>query len=223
MLMKLLRFFSFSLCLVMISCAVRQAPPVKVEPGITLEEVTERAGAGIEAVKAITDIRIEQGEKLLSFVKASVLIKSPEMVHIRMYQLGMLVRNFVIRDGELYVLNGQKDNNLMRIGRELYNAIFWWETYRNAAMHDNGANLVLKAAKREMILSRDTLRPVMQVIASEGQSIRVYYKEPAELDGFQYPGLLKIYAGEFTITVHIRKLIKNPVPGEADFRVPGLG
>ncbi len=45
------------------------------------------------------------------------------------------------------------------------------------------------------------------------------YKEPKETDGYWYNSIITINLNNFKFRVKLKKLIKNPVLGEADFRV----
>jgi hypothetical protein len=200
---------------------MKTAPPAMYEEKVlTLEEVLEKAGSGIEHLKAIADIKIEKDNEPYSFVNASVLIKKPEWTHMRIYQLGMLVRDFVIRDNELYVLSGKNDPNLKTLGRELHHAIFWWEGYQKGTMHREKGVYVVKAMDREIQVDGDTLLPVNQKIRTLNKNIQILYSEPLNNDGFWYPGLLKIQVDNFTFTVRLKKILKNPSLGEFDFQIP---
>ena len=223
MLKKQLRRFCFSICIIFFACAPKPKvapPPLYEETTLTLEEVISKAGSDIDALKAITDIRIEKNDELFSAIKASVLIKKPEWVHMRMYQLGMLVRDFVIRENTLYVLSGKNDNNLMTLGKELYNAIFWWDGYREGVMESEGELYIIRTADREIHVNGSTLLPERQEIRTLNKNIRIEYGNPVNNEDFWYPALLKIYVDDFTFIVKLKKLLKNPVLGEFDFQIP---
>ncbi len=209
--------------LALIACAPKakvMPPAVYEEKDLTLSEVIEKVSSDIELLKAITDIKIEKNNEPYTFINASVLIKKPDWIHMRIYQLGMLVRDFVIRDDELYVLSGKNDQNLKPLGNELHNAIFWWDEYVHGDMHREVNTYVIKTADREIHIDRSTLLPVKQMISTLDKKISVMYENPTNSEGFWYPGLLKIMMNEFTFTVKLKKLIKNPPLGEFDFQVP---
>ncbi len=223
MLKTLFRFLCFSLILFVTACApIRQpAPPtVYEEEELTLDELLARAGNNIDHLKAITDIKIEKNNEPYSFINASVLIKKPGWVHMRMYQLGMLVRDFVIKEDRLYVLSGKKDHKLKTLGTELYNAIFWWDAYSTGEMHTNGKHYIINADNKEIYVDRNTLLPIGQEIQTLNRNIKIEYGNPVNNEGFWYPALLKIYVDKFTFTVKLKKLLKNPELGEYDFQVP---
>ena len=220
---KLLKYFCFSLLIVLAACAPKpklSPPPIYEQRALTLEEVISKAGKDIKVLKAITDITIERNNEPYSFINASLLIKPPGWVHMRMYQLGILVRDFVIKDDSLYVLSGKNDDNLKKLGKELYNAIFWWDVYINGEMSGEGATYVIRTGDREIHLDKTTLLPLKQEIRTLNKNIHVMYHEPVNNEGFWYPALLKIYMDDFTFTVKLKKLIKNPALGEFDFQVP---
>jgi hypothetical protein len=139
---------------------------------------------------------------------------------MRMYQLGMLVRDFVIRDNELYVLSGKNDPKLMTLGKELYNAIFWWDGYRDGIMESTGELYIIRTVDREIQVNGDTLLPVRQKIRTLSKNIQIEYGDPVQNEDFWYPALLKIYVDDFTFTVKLKKLLKNPAFGAFDFRLP---
>ena len=220
---KLFRYFCFSLLFVLISCAPKPKmtpPPLYQERELSRDEVISKSGSDIEILKAITDISIEKNNEPYSFISASLLIKKPGWIHMRMYQLGILVRDFVIKDDTLYVLSGKNDEKLKKLGKELYNAIFWWNTYRSGEMSGEGETYVIRTEDREIHLDKTTLLPLKQEIRTLNKYIQVVYHEPVNNDGFWYPALLNIYMDDFTFSVRLKKLIKNPSPGEFDFQIP---
>lgn len=220
---KLFKYFCFSLLSVFIACAPKPKllpPPLYEGRELSLDEVISKAGSDIELLKAITDINIEKNNEPYSSISASVLIRKPGMVHMRMYQLGILVKDFVIKDDSLYVLSGKNDDKLKKLGKELYNAIFWWDGYSSGEMSDEGETYVIKTEDREIHLDKTTLLPRKQEIRTLNKYIEVVYHDPVNNNGFWYPALLKIYMDDFTFSVKLKKLIKNPLPGESDFQVP---
>jgi hypothetical protein len=224
MLRKPLKYFYFSLLFVLfISCAPKPKiapPPLYEEMELTLEEVIVKAGNDIEVMKAIADINIEKNNEHYSFISASVIIKRPNQIHMRMYQLGMLVRDFIIKEDILYVLSGKSDSNLKQLGKELYNAIFWWDGYTNGVMYKEGEVYFIRTEDKEIHLDRTTLLPVRQEIKTLNKNIQIVYDNPKNNDGFWYPALLKIYVDDFTFTVKLKKLLNNPSLGEFDFHIP---
>jgi len=218
-----LKYLCFSIFFITLACAPapKTAPPVLYDERVlSLEEVLEKAGNGIDHLKAIADIKIEKDNEPYSFVNASVVMKKPGWIHMRIYQLGMLVRDFVIRDNELYVLSGKNDPNLKTLGRELYHAIFWWDGYRNGIMHRENGMYVLKTVDREIQVDGATLLPVHQKIRTLNRNIQILYSDPLHSGGFWYPGLLKIHVDNFTFTVRLKKILKNPALGEYNFQIP---
>jgi len=220
---KRFRYFCFSLLFVFIACAPipkTTPPPLYEEQKLSLDEVISKAGSDIETLKAITEINIERNNEPYSFISASLLIKKPSWIHMRMYQLGILVKDFVIKDDSLYVLTGKNDDNLKKLGTELYNAIFWWDSYRGGEMSGEGDTYIIRTKDREIHLDKTTLLPLKQQIMTLNKNIQVLYYEPENNEGFWYPALLKIYMDDFIFNVKMKKLIKNPALGEFDFQVP---
>ena len=220
---KPLKYLCFSIFIIFLACAPKPviAPPPLYEGWEpTIDEVIAKAGDDIEVIKAIANIKIEKNNQQYSSISASVLFKRPGQVHMRMYQLGILVRDFVIKDETLYVLTGQNDNKLKRLGRELYNAIIWWDGYSNGIMIRKGGEYIIRAEDKEIHIDSATLLPVKQEIKTLDENIRVIYENPVGNEGFRYPALIKIYVGDFTFTVKLKRLLKNPALGEFDFQIP---
>jgi hypothetical protein len=219
---KLLKYFSFSILFIFIACAPKPKllpPPLYEDTTLTLEEIILKAGSGLDSLKAISTITVDKNDKHFSTFSASSLIKKPDWVHMRVYQLGMLVRDFVIKDNQLYMRSGKKDLNLRNLGTEMHNAIFWWEDLQDGAMTVKNDTYVIRSLHKELYLDRDTLLPVKQIISSKQGSILMNYKEPEETDGYWYNSIIDIYFNEFKFNVKLKKLIKNPSLGEADFRI----
>ncbi len=223
MLKKPLRLLCFSLFILFLACAPKPKiapPPLYEEKEFMLQELIAKAGDDIDVLKAIADIRIEKNGEPYSSISASVLIKRPGQVHMRMYQLGILVRDFVIKDDTLYVLTGKNDDKLKMLGTELYNAIVWWDGYGSGEMYKEGRAYVIRTEEREIHLDRATLLPIKQEIRTLNRDILVEYDEPVGNKGFWYPALIKIYVDDFTFNVKLKKLLKNPALGEYDFQTP---
>jgi len=220
---KLLKYFSFSILFILIACAPKPKllpPPLYEDTRLSLEEIILKAGSNLDSMKAISDITVEKNDKHFSTFSASSLIKKPDWIHMRVYQLGMLVRDFVIKDNQLHILSGKKDLNLKSLGREMHNAIFWWEDLNDGTLTTNNDKYVISSSRKELHLDRDTLLPLIQIISSEQGLIVMHYEEPKETDGYWYNSIINIALNEFKFRVKLKKLIKNPTLGEADFRVP---
>jgi len=219
---KLLKYFSFSILFIFIACAPKPKllpPPLYEDTALTLEEIILKAGSGLDSLKAISTITVDKNDKHFSTFSASSLIKKPDWVHMRVYQLGMLVRDFVIKDNQLYMRSGKKDLNLRSLGTEMHNAIFWWEDLQDGAMTVKNDTYIIRSLHKELHLDRDTLLPVKQIISSKQGLILMNYEEPEETDGYWYNSIIDIYINEFKFNVKLKKLIKNPSLGEADFKV----
>ncbi|RJQ15966.1 MAG: hypothetical protein C4560_10360 [Nitrospiraceae bacterium] len=203
-------------------CAPKVAPPPQyMEEDLSLEDVIKKAGSDIEALKGIAEIRIEKNNEPYDFISASVIIKRPEQVHMRIYKFGMLVKDFVVRDGELYVISGKGDEKLKNIAEEFLCSIFWWDNLKDASMHRAGEEYVIKTLDREIHLDVATLLPLRQEIRTLKRIIYITYSEPRNNEGFWYPSRLEITADGFRFIVTLDKLIKNPRLGAHDFKISG--
>ena len=218
------RFFFISLFIFFLGCApkiVSPPPPVYLEQDLSLEEIIAKVSTGVEVLKAITDITIEKNNKPHDFFNASVLVKKPGWLHMRIYKFGMLVKDFVIKDKELHVLSGKGNDNLKKLGTEFYNAIFWWDDMSNAVMHRKGNEYIVRSGDKEVHLDRATLLPLKQEIMSLNTKINITYDKPRKGEnGFWYSSEMEIYIKDFKFSVKLKKLLKNPSLGEFDFRTP---
>lgn len=185
-----------------------------------LQEIVETAGNGIESIKVIADIRITRNSELYDVLSASIVVKGPGMMHMRIYKLGILVRDIVVRDEQLYVLSGKNDVRLGQFAGQLYRAIFWWEGLSDASMTRDRYRYVIRAENRELQVSRETLLPLLQEIRVQDRVIALMYNSPLEYDGFWYPSDITVNAEDFLFTVRVKKLIRNPVLAAADFLIP---
>ncbi len=224
---KLLKCFCFSAVFILFACAPKPKvapPPLFEETELSLEEIIVKAGKDIDVLKAIADIRIEKNEVPFGFVNAAILVKRPGWVHMRIYKMGMLVRDFVIKDGELYVLSGKGGKNLKNLGSEFYNAVFWWDHMRDGVMRSEKDNYIIRAENKEIYIERATLLPVKQIVSSSAARVEIAYDEPREQEnGFWYQSEIQILAGEYKFKVKLKKLLRNPSLGELDFRIPVEG
>jgi hypothetical protein len=221
---KLLKYFCFSLLFLFTACAPKPKiapPPLYEEAELSLEEIVARVGNDIDVLKAITDIRIEKNHELYDFVNASVLVKKPDWVHMRIYKFGMLVKDFVIKDKELYVLSGKGGVNLKKFGNEFHNAVFWWDDIKGGLLYKKGDEYIIRTGGKKIHLDTATLLPVKQEIVGFDRTIDIRYDEPKkDKNGFWYPSRINIFVGDFEFKVRLKKLLRNPALGEFDFKIP---
>lgn len=227
MLKKLFKLFFISFILLSISCAPKPgiAPPsVYKETVLSLDEILEKASGDTEVLKAITNIEIQKNNEYYDSIRASVLIKRPDWVHVRMYKLGMLVKDFVVMGDSLYVLSGKDDPNLKELGRQFYNAIFWWDNIHEGVLHSNGSEYIIKARNKVVYIDKATLLPLRQRLVAFERNIEIIYEEPMEeKDGYWHQSEINILADDFRFTIKLKKLIRNPLLGEFDFKIPDEG
>ena len=221
---KLFKLFFISFLLVVTACAPKPLvtpPSVYEETDLSLDEILEKASGDIEVLKAITEIEIRKNNKHYDSISASVLVKMPDWVHVRMYKFGMLVKDFIVKGDRLYVLSGKSDPNLKKFGREFHNAIFWWDDIQEGVLYSNGPEYIIKARNKEVHIDKATLLPLKQRLIAFDRNIEIIYKEPKEEnDGYWHPSVININAGDFSFTVKLKKLLRNPVLGEFDFNNP---
>jgi hypothetical protein len=150
-----------------------------------------------------------------------VLVKKPGLVHMRIYKLGMLVRDLVIKDGEMHVLTGKNSKNIRKLADKFYNAVFWWEDIRDGVMHSEDGKYIARTADREIRIDRATLTPVRQDIMAFDRHLVITYSKPEQsASGFWYPSEMKINIGDFEFTVTLKKVMSNPALQDVDFRLP---
>ncbi len=218
------RFFFISLFIFFLSCApkiVSPPQPEYLEQDLSLEEIIAKISTDVEVLKAITDINIEKNNKPHDFFNASVLVKKPGWLHMRIYKFGMLVKDFVIKDGELHVLSGKGDKNLKKLGTEFYNAIFLWDDMSSAVMHRRANEYIVRSENKVIHLDRATLLPLRQEIMSLNTKINITYDKPRKGEnGFWYSSEMEIHIRDFKFSVKLKKMLKNPSLGEFDFRTP---
>lgn len=205
-----------------VACAPKpamKAPRIYPED-LSLKDVAERAGRDIDVLKAIADIRINRNNEPYDVVKASVLARRPGWIHMRMYKFGMLVRDIVIKDGAVHVLSGKDSPGLRQLAREFYNAIFWWGDLEGGVMLSEGDEYVIRTDNKTMYIEKGNLMPLKQYIHVMDTTILLTYDSPVDYDGFWYPSLINLYAGDFVFSVRLKKVIKNPELGPFDFQTP---
>lgn len=218
-----MKYFYFSLLFFVFAACVPK-PEVKAprlyKEDLSLDEIVTRASKDIDALKAITDIQIEKNNEPYDFISASILVKKPGWVHMRIYKFGMLVKDIVIKEDMVHVLTGKNSPKLKQLAREFYNGIFWWDDLAGGFMRVNGEKYIIRTGNKEIQLDRETLLPLQQNIKAMEQNIYLAYDNPMESAGYWYPSRIKIHVGDFTFSVQLKKVIRNPVLGEFDFQTP---
>ena len=224
---KLFKLFFISFLLVITACATKPAvapPSVYEETAMSLDEILMKARGGTEALKAITEIDVRKNNEHYDSISASVIVKMPDWIHIRMYKFGILVKDFVVMGDRLHVLSGKGGPDLKEFGREFHNAVFWWDDIQEGVLYSNGPEYIIRARNKEVRIDKATLLPLEQRLIAFKRNIEMTYGEPMEeKDGYWHPSVINIVAGEFSFTVRLKKLLRNPVLGEFDFKVPEEG
>jgi len=221
-------FFAFYL----FGCAPKiSPPPVYKNVDLSLEEVITIAQGDINTLKAIADINIEKDNAPYLSVSASVLLKKPSWIHIRLYRYGILTDSFLIKDDVAYSVPGRWNTKLGEFGMELYQSVFWWEGLENALMHKQGTEYVIRTKNKEIRLDKSTLLPKSQKITANSSKISILYDEPKKdaVSAFQnksgadfwYPSVIRIETGAYRFTVNVRRLFINPPLEENDFKAAG--
>jgi hypothetical protein len=202
-------------------CAPRVAlPPLHIGEDLTLDEVISIAGRDIDTLKAVVDVTIKKKNKYYSSINASVLIKRPGLVHMRIYKFGMLVDDIVIRNNEVHVVSGKERAWLKHVGREFYHAIFWWDGTIDASMRKRGPEYIIRTEGMEMRLDNRSLFPLRQIIKINDRSAQITYSKPRMEGGRWFPSLIKIDMEDLSFSIKIEKLLLNPEPGYMDFKLP---
>ncbi len=203
-------------------------PPVYKNADLSLEEVITIAQGDINTLKAIADINMEEDNTPYLSVSASILLKKPSWIHIRLYRYGMLTGSFLIKDDVVHSVSGRWNSKLGEFGMELYQSVFWWEGLENALMHKQGTEYVIRTKNKEIRLDKSTLLPKSQKITANSNKISILYDKPKKgavsaLQNkpgadFWYPSVIRIETGAYRLTVKIRRLFINPPLEENDFK-----
>lgn len=209
-------------------CAPKVAPPLLYKDvDLSLEEVITIAHGDINVLRAVVGINMEKDNRPYSYVDASLLLKKPGWLHMRLYKFGMLVGNFLIKDKVVHVSSGKGSSKFKEFGKELYYSVFWWEDLENALMYKQGNEYVIRVRNKEIRLNKSTLLPESQEITANSKKIYILYDKPQKEVGttrsradFWYPSVVKIEIGAYTFIVKIEKLFINPLLGENDFKEP---
>jgi hypothetical protein len=205
-----------------IGCAPKAITPVppQYREELILAEIVSKASDDVQVLKAIADIRIEKNSELYDQINAVVIFQRPDRAHMRMYKFGMLVSDIVMKDGELYVLTGNKDTKFAGLIEEFLYAVFWWDDVEGGVLSIEKDVYIIRTVSKEIHLDKATLLPIRQDISLSGKTVHVKYAEPQNCEGFWYPSKLEISIDDFRFSVKIDKLIKNPPLGEYDFKIP---
>ena len=197
-------------------CAPKTAPPTYRAMELTLQEIRAIAGRGIESMKAVVNIRIQKAD-MSYYIDGVVLVKRPGWLQARFYNLGMMIGNFVIREGVIYASSGKIGKGFRGFGRELYSSIFWWDGLEGARMYVLPEEYVIRTGKKEIRLDRGTLLPRSQKFRIGEREVSIQYDEPRRYDSLWYPSLIMIKMGDYNLTLRVKKLILNPTFSEGDF------
>lgn len=233
MLRRHLRYYSFNpfICysLLIIYCLLLGCAPKAVAPPpsykdieLSLKDIITIAGKDINTLKIILSIEIEKDDNPYSYVDASLLLKKPDLLNMKVYTLGMLTGNFIVKGNEIYALYGKIPSRFKDVGRKLHHIVFWWEGLENAVMSKQGTDYVIREENKEIYIDSATLLPTKQVLKLNDRNITIFYYEPRKGDNIWYPSIAKIETGAYRFHLKIEKLIVNPLLEEDDFKVFSL-
>jgi hypothetical protein len=203
-------------------------PALYKDKELSLEEVIRITKKDIDVLKAVVNITTEKNGIPHASVYASLLLKRPNWLHMRMYKFGMPVGDFLVKDNVVHTVSGKGAKNVKEYGKELYHAVFWWEDIQNAAMYKQAESYIIRAQEREIHLDSATLLPQSQMIQVNDRYVHIIYGEPKKKvvllpeslleSDMWYPSVLKIHMGPYMIHVVIEKLLINPPLSESDFQ-----
>ena len=193
---------------------------------LSLDEVITVAKRDIDVLKAIVSIKTEKNNELYSYVDASLLLKRPNWLHMRMYKFGMPVGNFLLKDDVVQTVSGKGVSQLGAFGKELYYSVFWWEDIENALMYKQAENYIIRTHNREIRLDHATLLPELQEITINDKKIYIFYDKPKKIvstvqsiTDLWYPSVLNIEMDTYRLRIRLRKLLINPPLNEGDFKL----
>jgi len=218
MLKRLLRYCFFSACSLLLTsyllgCAPRVVPPpLYKDIDLTLEEIITIAKRDISSLKAIVNMSVEKDDMPYPNVDASLFIKKPNWLHIRVYRFGILIGDFLMKDNVVHTASGKGANKFREFGRELYYSIFWWEGIEDAMLYKHAEAYVIRTENKEIRINKSTLLPESQEIIAGSKKIHILYDEPKNETHFWYPSVIKIEMGVYMVTVKVTKLFINPTP-----------
>lgn len=213
-------FFSLLLFFV-ISCAPGVLPPPLYSGmELSLEEVISEAGRGFDTLKVVVNIDIKKADEPYYHSTASVLIKRPGLLHIRMYNLGMLAGDVLVKDEKVYILSGKVNSRFETFIKELYNIIFWWDDIKDGYMYKNEEEYIIRAGNKEVYLDSATLLPIKQIVRISEQKLYITYDKPVKEGYFWYPSLMEIRMDDYNFSVRIERLLMNPQLSSRDFKMP---
>lgn len=220
--MKNLIFLLAFIAFLLLGCAPRVAPPPLYRGvDLTRDEIIARVGEGIETLKAVVNVTIAKNGVYNSSADASVIIRRPGLLHMRIYKFGMLLDDILISHGRVHVISGRERTWMREIGGELYQTIFWWDGMRHASLEKRRRIYIMKKEDSEIQVDQDSLFPIRQIIYAADQRADITYGNPMREGERWFPSFIRIELGSLRLSIKVEKLFVNPEAGERDFRLPG--
>jgi len=215
------RYYFFSICLILLSCAPREIPPPRYEGAeLTLEELISKARDGTKSIKAIVEINVTKDNLPYHHSIASIIIKEGGIAHMRLYNLGMLTGDLIVKEGEVYVLQGRISKRLKPFIKEFYDTVFWWDGLRGGYMHKDNDVYIIRTDKRILHVDSATLLPIKQQLMVNDEVFYMIYDVPRREGDFWYPSYMEIKINEYRLSVRVKRLLINPKLSDSEFREP---
>src|SRR4030066_2456869 len=96
----ILLFTFYCLLFTILGCAPKiiAPPPLYKDSELSLKEIIKLAQKDINTLKAIVSIDVEKNNVPFTYVDASLLIKKPNWLHMRLYRFGLPAGDFLMKD-----------------------------------------------------------------------------------------------------------------------------
>ncbi|MEO5356205.1 MAG: hypothetical protein H7844_02780 [Nitrospirae bacterium YQR-1] len=199
--MKQRLIIKFLLCTVisvsLLSC-VKSVPVPDYYEKITFDEFISRLRT-IRQIKGTADISMKTKDVYLSGMASMKL--SPNGYEVKVFSLGIPVGEFGEYDGRFYNTLKLKPQDGHLISLCIKEGLFWWNNNVKNVIN-SGKQLVIKQPRQDMILDKESLKPIEQFIYLSGDAtLHIVYEDVRWVGGIWYPDGIVATLGDYKFTI----------------------
>ncbi|MBI5187487.1 MAG: hypothetical protein HZA07_00190 [Nitrospirae bacterium] len=198
-----LRLFSLSIILFLLSCAIQRID-MPVYEGVDVKDVLSSKNR-ISAIETTFSIIFEKDDTEIRG-DATLNISRNGNLSLRVYSLGFLALELTSDNGVIKSNPSLDRNKSAILTFGLKDCLFWWDI-KDFEIDERDDTYILKNLSRKIWIDRKTMLPRKQIISLEdGRELKVYYEGSEKEGDIWYPAKMKLELSKYSVTLRIKSI-----------------
>ncbi len=177
-------------------------------------EVAHYEGSLEDRLKGLQDINSIRAEFSIEFDRGNgvtirgegLLTLSEDTLDLQIYSMGFLVAEVKADKSGISSNPSVNKSRLVMLVDGLRNSFFWW-SIKGYEIRNEGEHYQLVNSWKRVKIDKKTMIPFKQVIdLDEGKQLDVYYYEPSNINGFDFPSKIRIELSNYSVNLWIKDL-----------------